>query len=59
MIVLKTTNDICYNLTKIRPPEFYDIVDDDVYKFMIYEVDAETWIPLSFWYVKEPYTFDD
>ena len=38
-------------LTKIRRPEFYDFVDDvvdDVYEFMIYEVDAEMWIPLSF-----------
>ena len=44
-------------LTKIRRPEFYDFVDD-VYEFMIYEVDAESWIPLSFKYVKEPHTFD-
>ena len=46
---------------KIRRPEFYDFVDDvvdDVYEFMIYEVDAESWIPLSFQYVKEPHTFN-
>ena len=38
-------------LIKIRRPEFYDFVDDvvdDVYEFMIYEVDADSWIPLSF-----------
>ena len=38
-------------LTKIRGQEFYDFVDDvvhDVYEFMIYEVDADSWIPLSF-----------
>ena len=42
-------------LTKIRRPEFYDFVDDvvdDVYEFMIYKVDAESWIPLSFWMLK-------
>ena len=46
---------------KIRRPEFYDFVDDvvdDVYELMIYEVDAESWISLSFQYVKEPHTFD-
>ena len=31
----------------MRRPDFYDFVDD-VYVFMIYEVDAESWIPLSY-----------
>ena len=38
-------------LTKIRGQEFYDFVDDvvdDLYEFMIYEVDADSWIPLSY-----------